>query len=216
MAQTMAERYGIPYIEESFYGATNLNHCLRNIAAKFSTFLGDNVVAHELQERTEKLIAQETTALNLALAPYLSDLKGKRIILSTGGVKSWSLVLAAQDLGMEVIAATDGKTTEEEKAKIKEYLGKDGMLLSDATPEALLKVLNQTKADVLIAGSGNKYTALKANIPYLDINHERHHAYAGYAGLVVLARELHEALYSPIWEQISKPAPWDERINYAL
>jgi nitrogenase molybdenum-cofactor synthesis protein NifE len=216
MAQTMAERYGIPYIEESFYGATNLNYCLRNIAAKLSIFLGDSVVAHELQERTEKLIAQETAALDIALAPYLSDLKGKRIILSTGGVKSWSLVLAAQDLGMEVIAATDGKTTEEEKAKIKEYLGKDGMLLSDATPEALLKVLNQTKADVLIAGSGNKYTALKANIPYLDINHERHHAYAGYAGLVVLARELHEALYSPIWEQISKPAPWDERINSSL
>ncbi|MEH1911257.1 MAG: hypothetical protein V7L05_31215 [Nostoc sp.] len=26
-------------------------------------------------------------------------------------------------------------------------------------------------------------------IPFLDINHERHHAYAGYAGLVVLASQ---------------------------
>ncbi|MEH2448106.1 MAG: hypothetical protein V7K18_20755 [Nostoc sp.] len=55
-------------------------------------------------------------------------------------------ILAAQDLGMEVIAATDGKTTEEEKAKIKQYLGEDGMVLSDTTPQALLKVLKQTKA----------------------------------------------------------------------
>lgn len=213
MAQTMQERYGIPYIEESFYGATNLNSCLRNVAAKLSVSLGDSFVSHELQERTEKLIAQETAALDIALAPYLSDLKGKRIILSTGGVKSWSLILAAQDLGMEVIAATDGKTTEEEKAKIKQYLGEDGMVLSDTTPQTLLNVLKQTKADVLITGAGNKYTALKAQIPFLDINHERHHAYAGYAGLVELARELHEALYSPIWKQISKPAPWDEKFS---
>ena len=216
MAQTMAQRYGIPYIEESFYGATNLNQCLRNVAAKLSASLGDSFVAYELQERTENLIAQETAALDIALASYLCDLKGKRIILSTGGVKSWSLILATQDLGMEVIAATDGKTTEEEKAKIKQYLGEDGMVLSDTTPQALLKVLKQTKADVLITGAGNKYTALKAQIPFLDINHERHHAYAGYAGLMELARELHETLYSPIWEQISKPAPWDEKISSQL
>lgn len=88
---------------------------MRNVATKLSISLGDSVIACELQERTEKLIAQENAALEIALAPYLADLKGKRIILSTGGVKSWSLILAAQDLGMEVIAATDGKTTEEEK-----------------------------------------------------------------------------------------------------
>jgi len=27
---------------------------------------------------------------------------------------------------------------------------------------------------------------------------------------VELAQELHEALYSPVWEQIRKPAPWDD------
>ncbi len=52
MAQTMEERYGIPYIEESFYGATNLNNCLENVVAKLSISLGDSVVVHELQERT--------------------------------------------------------------------------------------------------------------------------------------------------------------------
>lgn len=211
MAQTMAERYGIPYIEESFYGVENLNHCLRNLAATLGESLGNSLVAHELQERTEKLIAEETAALDIALAPYRSQLKGKRIILSTGGVKSWSLILAAKDLGMEVIATTDGKTTEEDKAKIKQYLGEDRMVLSEATPQVLLKVLQETKADVLIAGTGNQYTSLKAQIPFLDINHERHHAYAGYAGLVELAKELSEALSSPVWAQVRKPAPWDER-----
>ncbi|MEH1829745.1 MAG: nitrogenase iron-molybdenum cofactor biosynthesis protein NifE [Nostoc sp.] len=201
MALSMQENYGIPYIEESFYGVENLNHCLRNVAAT----LGDKY----LQERTEWLIAEETAALDIALAPYRSQLKGKRIILASGGVKSWSLILAAKDLGMEVIATTDKKSTEEEKAKIKQLLGEDGMVLADGTPPTLLKVLKNTKADVLIAGAGNQYTALKAQIPFLDINHERHHAYAGYAGLVEMARELHEALYSPVWQQVRKPAPWE-------
>ncbi|MEH1928801.1 nitrogenase iron-molybdenum cofactor biosynthesis protein NifE [Nostoc sp.] len=201
MAEKMQERYGIPYIEESFYGVENLNHCLRNVAAT----LGDKY----LQERTEWLIKEETAALDIALAPYRSQLKGKRIILASGGVKSWSLILAAKDLGMEVIATTDKKSTEEEKAKIKQLLGEDGIVLADGTPPALLKVLKNTKADVLIAGAGNQYTALKAQIPFLDINHERHHAYAAYAGLVEMARELSEALYSPVWEQVRKPAPWE-------
>ncbi|MBD2517604.1 nitrogenase iron-molybdenum cofactor biosynthesis protein NifE [Nostoc sp. FACHB-973] len=213
MAQTMEERYGIPYIEESFYGVENLNHCLRNVAATLGEFLGDSFAARELQERAERLITEETAALDIALAPYRSQLKGKRIVLSTGGVKTWSLILAAKDLGMEVIATTEGKTSEEEKAKIRQFLGQDGIVLSQATPQVLLQVLKDTKADVLIAGAGNQYTALKAQIPFLDINHERHHAYAGYTGLVELARELHEALYSPVWEQVRKPAPWDEKIS---
>ncbi|MDF5726516.1 MAG: nitrogenase iron-molybdenum cofactor biosynthesis protein NifE [Rhizonema sp. PD38] len=210
MAETMAERYGIPYIEESFYGIENLNHCLRNIAAKLGKLLGYGFVACELKERTETLIAEETAALDIALAPYRSQLKGKRIVLCTGGVKIWSFILAARDLGMEVIATTDSKTTEEDKAKIKKYLGEEQIILSDTTPEVLLKVLKETKADVLISGTGLQYTSLKARIPFLDINHERHHAYAGYKGLVELAKELSEALCSPVWEQVRKPAPWDE------
>ena len=76
--------------------------------------------------------------------------------------------------------------------------------------QELLRVISQTKADMLIAGGRNQYTALKARIPFLDINQERHHPYAGYPGMVEMARELEEALYSPIWAQIRKPAPWDQ------
>ncbi|MBW4430892.1 MAG: nitrogenase iron-molybdenum cofactor biosynthesis protein NifE [Pelatocladus maniniholoensis HA4357-MV3] len=205
MAQTMKECYGIPYIEESFYGVENMNRCLRNIAATLGDFY--------LQERTEWLIAEETAALDIALAPYRSRLKGKRVVLYSGGVKSWSIILAARDLGMEVIATSDRKSTKEEKAKIKQLLGQDGIVLSKGSPSALLQVLENTKADMLIAGGSNQYTALKARIPFLDINHERHHAYAGYAGMLEMAQELYEALYSPVWKQVRKPAPWDASVG---
>ncbi|MEM6753387.1 MAG: nitrogenase iron-molybdenum cofactor biosynthesis protein NifE [Cyanobacteria bacterium P01_C01_bin.38] len=201
MARKMEENYGIPYIEESFYGVADMNRFLRTVASK----LGDK----DLQERTEKLIAEETAKLDEKLAPYRARLKGKRVVLYTGGVKSWSIISAAKDLGMEVVATSTKKSTEEDKAKIKNLLGKDGITMSKGNPAELIRVIGETKADMLIAGGRNQYTALKARIPFLDINQERHHAYAGYDGMVNMARELDEALYSPVWQQIRQPAPWE-------
>ncbi|MBD2327938.1 nitrogenase iron-molybdenum cofactor biosynthesis protein NifE [Alkalinema sp. FACHB-956] len=201
MARKMEERYGIPYIEESFYGVEDMNHCLRTIAKT----IGDR----DLQQRIEQLIATEMDQLNQALVPYRQRLKGKRIVLYTGGVKSWSIISAAKDLGMEVCATSTKKSTEEDKARIRSFLGKDGIMMEKGNAQELLRVIDQTKADMLIAGGRNQYTALKARIPFLDINQERHHPYAGYQGLIEMARELDEALYSPVWQQVRQPAPWE-------
>jgi nitrogenase molybdenum-cofactor synthesis protein NifE len=197
----MQERYGIPYIEESFYGVEDMNRCLRNIA--------DKLGCEDLKQRVEKLIAEETEKLDQALEPYRQRLKGKRVVLYTGGVKSWSVISAAKDLGMQVMATSTKKSTEEDKAKIKELLGKEGIMLEKGNAAELLEVIAKTKAEMLIAGGRNQYTALKAKIPFLDINQERHHPYAGYVGMIEMARELDEALHSPIWEQVRKPAPWE-------
>ncbi len=201
MGRKMEEQYGIPYIEESFYGVDDMNRCLRNIAAKLG--------CPQLQARVEQVIAEETEQLNEQLQPYRERLTGKRVVLNTGGVKSWSIISAAKDLGIQVCATSTKKSTEEDKAKIKELLGQDGIMLEKGNAQELLSVIAKTKADMLIAGGRNQYTALKARIPFLDINQERHHPYAGYVGMIEMARELDEALHSPIWQQVRKPAPWD-------
>ena len=199
MAHKMEERYGIPYIEESIYGIADMNRLLRDIAAK----LGDA----DLQARVETLIVEETNKLDIALAPYRQRLKGKRVVLYTGGVKSWSIISAAHDLGIDVVATSTKKSTEEDKARIKTLLGKDGITMKNGNE--LLKVIAKTRADMLIAGGRNQYTALKARIPFLDINQERHHPYAGYVGMIEMAKELDEALHSPIWHQVRREAPWE-------
>ena len=201
MAHKMEERYGMPYIEESIYGIEDMNRLLRDIAAK----LGDP----DLQSRVETLIQAETKKLDTALAPYRQRLKGKRVVLYTGGVKSWSIISAAKDLGIDVVATSTKKSTEEDKARIKTLLGKDGIMMNKGNAQELLKVIAKTKADMLIAGGRNQYTALKARIPFLDINQERHHPYAGYLGMIEMAKELDEALHSPIWSQVRREAPWE-------
>ena len=201
MAHKMEERYGIPYIEESIYGVEDMNRLLRDVAAK----LGDP----GLQARVETLIQTETRKLDDALVPYRQRLKGKRVVLYTGGVKSWSIISAAKDLGIDVVATCTKKSTEEDKARIKTLLGKDGIMMQKGNAQELLKVIAKTNADMLIAGGRNQYTALKARVPFLDINQERHHPYAGYLGMIEMAKELDEALHSPIWEQVRREAPWE-------
>ena len=201
MAHKMKERYGIPYLEESIYGVEDMNRLLRDIANHF----GDE----DLKARVEAVIEEETTKLNQALAPYRQRLQGKRIVLYTGGVKSWSIISAAKDLGIEVAATSTKKSTEEDKARIKNLLGQEGIMLEKGNAQEILRVIAKTKADMLIAGGRNQYTALKARIPFLDINQERHHPYAGYVGMIEMAKELDEALHSPIWAQVRLAAPWD-------
>ena len=53
------------------------------------------------------------------------------------------------------------------------------------------------------------YTALKAKVPFLDINQEREFGYAGYEGMLELARQLTLAIESPVWEAAKRPTPWE-------
>jgi sigma54-dependent transcription regulator len=69
------------------------------------------------------------------------------------------------------------------------------------------------RISVVPSGGRTQFVALKAKMPWLDINQERHHAYAGYEGMVALVSEIDKALSNPIWEQIRKPAPWESFIT---
>ena len=71
-------------------------------------------------------------------------------------------------------------------------------------------IVRENNVDILIAGGRNMYTALKARIPFLDINQERDFGYEGYQGMVELARQLTLTLNSPVWEAVRTPPPWQQ------
>ena len=99
---------------------------------------------------------------------------------------------------MTVVASGTRKSTEDDKARIRELMGEDAVLLDDGNPRALLDMCKAQNVDILIAGGRNMYTALKARIPFLDINQERDFGYAGYTGMVELARQLVLTIDSPV------------------
>ncbi len=157
------------------------------------------------------MIAREEARIRTALTPWAERLKGKRVLLYTGGVKSWSVVSALQDLGMTVVATGTKKSTEEDKARIREIMGEDARMITEGSPQALLDAFKEYRADILIAGGRNLYTALKARIPFLDINQEREFGYAGYEGMLELVRQLALTLEAPVWDKVRSPAPWAVR-----
>lgn len=200
VARKMEASYGIPFFEGSFYGVTDTSAAFR----EFARLIGDP----GLTERVEALVAREEAKIDAALEPWRQRLRGKRVLLYTGGVKSWSIVSALQDLGMEVVATGTNKSTEEDKARIRELMGDKTRMITDGSPKALIGIVKEYGADILIAGGRNMYTALKARIPFLDINQEREFAYAGYTGMVELARQLALTMESPVWPAVRRPAPW--------
>ncbi|HEY8161552.1 MAG TPA: nitrogenase iron-molybdenum cofactor biosynthesis protein NifE [Methylocystis sp.] len=206
IARKMEERYGIPFFEGSFYGIEDSSDSLREIAR----MLIERGAPAELMDRTEALIAREETKAWSAIAKYKPRFKGKKVLLITGGVKSWSVVAALQEAGLELVGTSVKKSTKEDKERIKELMGQDAHMIEDMTPREIYKMLKDARADIMLSGGRSQFIALKASMPWLDINQERHHAYMGYVGMVKLVEEIDKALYNPVWAQVRKPAPWEK------
>ncbi|WP_119308540.1 nitrogenase iron-molybdenum cofactor biosynthesis protein NifE [Cohaesibacter haloalkalitolerans] len=208
VARKLKEGFGTPWFEGSFYGIRDMGLALRD----FARLIDDPSLAG----RTEAVIAREEARLHAALAPFKARLAGKRVLLYTGGVKAWSIISALQDLGMEVVATSTRKSTEQDKAKIRELMGDKTVMLDESQgARALIDMVNETKTDILIAGGRNMYTALKARIPFLHINQERELAYAGYEGMITFAEQILQAVESPIWKAVRDPAPWHKSLSVA-
>ncbi|MDZ4292169.1 MAG: nitrogenase iron-molybdenum cofactor biosynthesis protein NifE [Hydrogenophaga sp.] len=208
IATKMEQRYGIPYFEGSFYGISDMSETLRQIAS----LLVKQGADAELIERTERLIEVEEARAYKRIAEYKKRLQGKRVLLITGGVKSWSVVAALQEGGMEIVGTSVKKSTKEDKEKIKEIMGEgaDAHMIDDMTPREMYAMLKDARADIMLSGGRSQFVALKARMPWLDINQERHHPYGGYEGMVELVHEIDRAIFNPVWQQVRIPAPWGD------
>lgn len=205
IATRMEKDWGIPYFEGSFYGIGDMSDTLRQIAR----LLVSRGAGEELVERTERLIQAEEARAWKRIGAYRSRLQGKKVLLITGGVKSWSVVAALQEAGMQVVGTSVKKSTREDKERIKEIMGEDAHMIDDMAPREMYRMLRDAKADIMLSGGRSQFVALKARMPWLDINQERHYAYAGYEGMVDLVREIDKAIHNPVWQQVRKPAPWE-------
>lgn len=209
VTRKMEERYGIPFFEGSFYGISDTSDALRQIAR----LLVQRGAPEDLLSRTEILIHREETRAWERLSKYRKRLAGKRVLLITGGVKSWSVVSALQEVGIEIVGTSIKKSTAEDKQRVKELMGEEAHMFEDLAPREMYKMLKESQADIMLSGGRSQFVALKAKMPWLDINQERHHAYAGYEGMVTLVEEIDKALYNPIWKQVRKTAPWESEAH---
>lgn len=201
LTRKMNEQYGIPSVSLSFYGKRDTSNGLLAIAEA----LGDA----DLIKHTKALIAREEAKLEEKLIPYKKVFAGKKAVLNTGGNKSWSIASALQDLGIEVVATAVKKATEADRAKAREYLGEEGVLMMNPGAEQA-KLIDERGAHLLLAGGRSLYTAIKKGIAFADVNQEKKKSYGGYDGLLNLAEDLKNALENPVFKLVARRAPWEK------
>jgi nitrogenase molybdenum-cofactor synthesis protein NifE len=209
LAKKMQKNYGMPYLEESFYGMTDTAKALRDIAIALDDAVS-GLEKRTMQDRVERLLAEEEETCRQRLAPYRERLQGKRAVLFTGGVKTWSMVNALRELGVEILAAGTQNSTLEDFYRMKALMHKDARIIEDTSTAGLLSVMYDKMPDLIVAGGKTKFLALKTKTPFLDINHGRSHPYAGYEGMVTFARQLDLTVNNPIWAVLNNKAPWEQ------
>ncbi len=205
VATKMQQSYGIPYFEGSFYGIGDMSNTLRQTAR----MLVQQGAPDDLLVRTERLVNAEEARAWARIAPYRKRLQGRRVLLITGGVKSWSVVAALQEAGLEIVGTSVKKSTDGDKERIREILGDDTRMVDNLTAREIYNLLRDAKADIMLSGGRSQFVALKARMPWLDVNQERHHPYAGYEGMVELVHEIDRSIHNPVWQQVRIPASWD-------
>lgn len=209
LAKKMQKAYGMPYLEESFYGMTDTAKALRDIARELDNIV-NGLEKRTMQDRVEQLIAEEEEKCRAAIAPYRARLEGKTAVLFTGGVKTWSMVNSLRELGVEVLAAGTQNSTLEDFYRMKGLMHKDAQIIEDTSTAGLLAVMREKMPDLIVAGGKTKFLALKTKTPFMDINHGRSHPYAGYEGMVTFSKQLDMTVNNPIWPTLNAPAPWEK------
>jgi nitrogenase molybdenum-cofactor synthesis protein NifE len=209
LAKKMQKNHGIPYLEESFYGMTDTAKALREIARELDNTV-NGLEKRVMQDRVEELIEEEEAKCRERIAPFRARLEGKSSVLFTGGVKTWSMVNALRELGVEVLAAGTQNSTLEDFYRMKALMHQDAKIIEDTSTAGLLGVMREKMPDLIVAGGKTKFLALKTKTPFLDINHGRTHPYAGYEGMVTFASQLDMTVNNPIWPVLNAPAPWEK------
>ncbi len=103
LARKMEIRYGIPFIEGSFYGIHDTSETLLNIAKALQD--------PDLLTRTQAYVQKRELETREIIAEHRKLLENKQAILFTGGVKTWSMVSTLAELGINILAGGTQNST---------------------------------------------------------------------------------------------------------
>jgi nitrogenase molybdenum-cofactor synthesis protein NifE len=193
LAESMKEKYNIPYIRVSYFGLEDMAKALYDVA----DFFNENI---KIKERVKKLVKKEIEEIYPKLQKIKADVTGKRAAIYVGGAfKAFSLIKALRYLGLNVVLA-GSQTGNSRDYKILKKMCDDGtVILDDANPLELSKYIIEKEVDLFIGGVKERPIAYKLGVGFCDHNHERKIPLAGFEGMLHFAREIHTTVTSPIW-----------------
>ena len=125
-------------------------------------------------------------------------------------MKSWSVVSALMEAGMEMVYHLGEEVDRCGRRARQAAVQRATSHVRPIAPRENYDFLADNKADIVLSGGRTQFIALKAKMPWLNINQERVYPYAGYDGMVELVKRIALSIHDPIWAQVREPAPWDD------
>jgi len=198
-AKSMEKKYGIPYYESNFIGATDTFESLRAIAEFFDDKIKENV---------EKFIEKWTPFVEKVKEEYRPRLEGKKVMLYVGGLRPRHVAEALEkDLGMVVIGTGYEFAHDDDYEKTYPKLGEGALIYDDVTQYELDRFVEALKPDLIGSGVKEKYVFQKMGIPFRQMHSWDYSGpYHGILGFLRLARDMDMAVNGAPWKYVK--APW--------
>ncbi|QKC92412.1 nitrogenase molybdenum-iron protein alpha chain [Mesorhizobium sp. NZP2234] len=194
----MEEKYGIAWMEYNFFGPTQIEASLRNIAKHFGP---------EIEEKTEKVIAKYRPLVDAVIAKYRPRLEGRTVMLYVGGLRPRHVITAYEDLAMVIVGTGYEFAHNDDYQRTGHYVKNGTLLYDDVTGYELEKFIEGIRPDLVGSGIKEKYPVQKMGIPFRQMHSWDYSGpYHGYDGFAIFARDMDLAINNPVWGLYR--APW--------
>lgn len=182
-------RYGIPRLDIDGFGFEPLSASLRKIGLFFG-----------IEDRAEAIIKEETERWKPELDWYKERLKGKRVCLWPGGSKLWHWANAIhEEMGLKVVSVYTKFGHQGDMEKGIARCEEGALAIDDPNELEGLEAMEKLKPDIIFTGKRPGEVAKKVRVPYLNAHAYHNGPYKGYEGWVRFARDIYNAIYSPIY-----------------
>jgi nitrogenase molybdenum-iron protein alpha chain len=181
-------KYGIPRLDIDGFGFEPLSDSLRKIGLFFG-----------IEDRAEKIIQEETARWKPELDWYKERLRGKRVCLWPGGSKLWHWAHAIhEEMGVDVVSVYTkfGHQGDMEKGIARAEEG--ALAIDDPNELESLEAMYKLKPDCIFTGKRPGEFAKKVRVPYLNAHGYHNGPWKGFEGWVRFARDIYNAIYSPV------------------
>ncbi len=181
-------RYGIPRLDIDGFGFEPLSDALRKVGLFFG-----------LEERAQKIIDEETAQWKPELDWYKERLKGKKVCLWPGGSKLWHWAhVIREEMGLDVVSVYTKFGHQQDMEKGIARCEEGTLAIDDPNELETVEAMLRLKPDVIFTGKRPGEVAKKIRVPYLNAHAYHNGPYKGYEGWVRFARDIYNAIYSPI------------------
>lgn len=202
IARYIEEKHGIPWEEFNFFGPTQIQKSMRNVASKFD----DKII-----KKTEELINDVyIPEMQKVIDKYKKRLEGKTVMLMVGGLRPRHTIPAFEDLGLKVIVTGYEFAHGDDYQRTLEYVKDTTIVVDDMTEFEMEKLIKEYRPDMFGSGIKEKYQTHKVGLPFRQMHSWDYSGpYHGVDGFAVFARDIDMAINGPIWKKVTPP--WKEK-----